>query len=764
MKTQSLISLSLAAMVAGAAYAAPSESGRTWPSAAPLPASAPAGVLPRGDCRAWEGQLASHILQALTGTDAGDVAAFLANPANRLALVQWHVLHQDNATEASGETSAQEGQQLPPRTFRELLTASPQAAAFLRKLMSDVEWMEWMAYSGECLHPGRAVAIMAALEARYPGYAADRVLRQVATATALEWARSGWDFEQAQQRALFFMRNYKAGRLNRGFAQLPFWQYRVICGSKGNNANGSLESLEWALDHVHLPADQYPGACWYCNYLSDNVFGDSIHGDYYYAPYDDVYGSNALQRSRDIGGVCGSLSHFGAFAAIANGIPALPAGEPGHCAYIVCVDGKWTPSYSLSWERGLHWQVWNGNHKYSSLHMATELYSPQQKESRALGNACRSLGALCASAGRREEALALFRESVKSQPLDYLAWTTYIHFLKAQMPDDAAAWKHLYKDISMRVAPEYPEMAAELLLGHVHVPLHRVCPASSDRMECYKVFWQSLKGMGPDRWAVENICGSQAGSLQDASCSELEAGLAFYTMALGYVAGNAAYAPILLAWGNTVSAKADEKMQQKFLQATLAAVNKGEGLNEGARDAVFNQAILGAERMRDRSSFQAIGRMLPQKYRTNRLPQWEAFPGKLVSQGGLLYTSSTCRHDWPSEHWGVLEPVGGRFHTDCQKDAWAVVELPRVARINGVVTISTSNNWRLAGLKVQYSESGKDDDWHEAGAMPNPTGQNVNRLDLQKSKPRARFIRVLRPGGPEVFQLNGIFVYGTPAA
>lgn len=58
-------------------------------------------------------------------------------------------------------------------------------------------------------------------------------------------------------------------------------------------------------------------------------------------------------------------------------------------------------------------------------------------------------------------------------------------------------------------------------------------------------------------------------------------------------------------------------------------------------------------------------RMLPEKYRKPEtpLPVHEPFPGKLASQGGLVWTSSTSGYDKPCYHWGLLEPCGGMFHT-----------------------------------------------------------------------------------------------------
>ncbi len=84
-----------------------------------------------------------------------------------------------------------------------------------------------------------------------------------------------------------------------------------------------------------------------------------------------------------------------------------------------------------------------------------------------------------------------------------------------------------------------------------------------------------------------------------------------------------------------------QQMQKKFLSATLAALKKGVAgdLKEADREKMLGQALLDAERMRDRSTFQAIGKLLPEKFRKPTLPKWEPFPGQLVSLGGLLFTS-----------------------------------------------------------------------------------------------------------------------------
>ncbi len=773
------------------------------------------------DAAQLEKRLATSIRQNLKGIDKASIQAFLAVPENRLMLAQWQLVRTENSSDTSRLAQAQENlrrdiariqqelaplkEMLPaargserdvlqqrmarqeaelrtrevelnsPHSMKEAL-ASPEAVKLFRALVNDVDWLEQLLYTGESAAPGRAVAILAALAAKDPSILQGGMPRAIATATAVEWAKYNWSFAPALERARFYMENDRDNRFNAGFRKLPFWQLRIVCGCKGDNQNGSVESLRWALDNVHLPADQYPGSCWQASYLLDNLFGDSVHGAHYYAVYDDVYGSNAVQRTREVGGVCGSLSHFGAFSALANGVPALTAGEPGHCAYIVLVNGRWTPAYSLTWQRGLHWQVWKGVHLFSSLHMATELYGDEQREATQLSNACRSLGNMFATEGKGSLARNCLRASVKTQPLNYPAWRDYAAVVQAQSAGGSKSWETFNADVCRLLVPRYPEMAAELLKAHAY-PHMKTALSNKQLAPAFSAFWQAVGTMGPDRWPIEALCNTQLDIIKSRLSKpgpEQAANAAnnLYSLILRRTASKPAYATAILAWGNGIAAGMDAKTQKAFLHSTLSALSKSGkdgagGEDASARDRMLGQALLGAAKMRDRNSFQAIGQLLSGNYRQPqaKLPEWEPFPGKLVSRGGLLQTSSTCGHDDPAAHWGVLEPTGGRFHTKDEKDAWAVVQLPKLAVLTGVVTIAPHGNlWRLSDMKVQYSESGRDNDWHDAGAMPAPTQQRINRLDLQESKPRARFIRILRPGGPQFFHLNAIFVYGIPAS
>ena len=67
-------------------------------------------------------------------------------------------------------------------------------------------------------------------------------------------------------------------------------------------------------------------------------------------------------------------------------------------------------------------------------------------------------------------------------------------------------------------------------------------------------------------------------------------------------------------------------------------------------------------------------------------------------------------------------------------------------------------------LQIQVSETGKDDDWHNAGTPSGKCTQRLIRFDLTAENPKALHVRVIRPGATEVFHIDGIYVFGTPAA
>ena len=780
------------------------------------------------DPEAVQAKLLGMIDARLSGTSPQQVADFIKEPENRLILAQHTFAKNEQDAAEEVEKAEQDrnktletlrkqleesvnnlpiGTELPPRLAArnekiqsridairkeidsahslQKIAGTKAGQKLLEQLSNNLDWTEQINSSGEKTKPGEVVSILQQVAAKNPDMIYNKADRDIATNTASEFARSGWSQQDAVERTAFFSANRKNGRLNSTFAALPDWQKRIVLGLKGkgevdgaggNNLAGSVPSLTYSSQNVHLPAYRYTGACWQAPYRLHNAYGEIIHGSSYHQTFADNYGSNFNEMTRTVGGVCGGLSHYGATTATANGVPALTCGEPGHCSYIVLVGDKWTPAYSLSWERGLHWQVFEGVNKYSALHMASQLFSPEQKEKTELSRAMQNLGNAYAATAP-QKALTHFSNAVTTQPANYYAWRDYARFLAANQPDNAAAWETLCQQVHNNMTPTYGEMSAELLKNEIYPGLKKALADKPEELKRIVLdYWNHVRGMGPDeewdkgfhgRWNVEGLCSAQM-ALLGINPQKDPAVQDYFRTVMSGVSANAEYAPVVLSWGNSLLEKMQPALKEGFMEAMLSGASQsGATGSDESREAMLRPIILAAEKMGDLKSFQAIGKTLPEKYRkpAAKLPGFEPFADQLVSQGGMIQASSTSNHDKPCEHWGVLEPgVGGSFHTGKDKDAWVKVTLPKQANISGLVLITTTGNLnRHDNMKIQVSETGEDNDWKDVAEL-GKCNKQVQRVDLGATRPLAKYVRILRSGGPDFFHLRGIYIYGKPAA
>ncbi|MBR5894816.1 MAG: hypothetical protein IKZ13_04665 [Akkermansia sp.] len=639
----------------------------------------------------------------------------------------------------------------------------------LKAMMTDAGWLEQIVFSGEMRNFSRVVQMIDAIADGDPNALRKGVERDTTTAVALEYAKGNEKVVDAVARARYFLKYWRQGRLNTSFDSLPMHQRRVVCGWKPFHSSGNVKAFEWALNNVHLPDWQYPASCWRCGYISDNVYGDSVQGPWYAAPFHGVYTDNHMAFTRYVGGVCGGLSHFGAASACANGVPSLTAGEPGHCAYIVLVNGRWTPAYSLSWERGLHWIPWDGNYTYSSLHLTDDLFAEAATKSTRLSNAYRILARLFRDRQEPEKALACFEASAKAAPLNYPMWREYADFLADKMSQNKQAWQKLNAQLCAGMAPVYPEQAAELLKQKVYGRMGNCGMSANELAAACALFWKHASVMGPDRWYIERFADEQMRMCRAADGGSEAAAIALFSGVLQAAAPHDAYSGTMMAWGNGVSESLSEEGRKALSDSMVKALSSGSELNSAQRAKLLGSLILAAERKHDDTTFRAISSMIDPKeiHGTAAIPAPTPFPGKLVSEGGMPFASSTSEWDAPHTHSGLLTQQGGTLHTGRDNNAWIAVKLPRHAYISGVVFAGT-NVWdlihRFRPLRVQVSDTGRDDDWHDVGAPIERTDKYINRFDLQKERPKALYVRVLRSGGPEFFHANGIYVYGEPAA
>lgn len=621
---------------------------------------------------------------------------------------------------------------------------------FIQDLMKSEERMADLMLSGPLPDAGKALRILAAIWKEDPQGLANRHEQTTAAAVALVFSKDKWPEDQAINRYRYFRDSRTDGKLHPQFDSLETWEKRFVvsAGSNGkwSDAGGwGDESLVWLRDHVKLPATDYVGACWQAPYKLHNLFGDSIHGSKYYAPFShEIHAA----RVRDVGGVCGSLSHFGATAARANGIPAITMGEPGHCAYAVRVArGEWKPAYSLSWQRGLHTSLWGRT--WTQLILQENVLADREAHTQCMTHVWQARALVGKDPEQAEQAYA---SALEAQPLNYPVWIESVDFLKDKREPTPESWAIIGKSVCAALA-SYPEAAWDVL-SHIQEPALKALPADQ-REDFFLKFHERIATQdGPVMWHFDKALDAQAKALG----GDTEATLGFFEKVLAVQSASKLWFAPTIAWGQK---RFGEGATAEPFFAALGRVfsSASSGTNEEGLKAALGPAVIAAEKAGNLDAFQSLGKA-GAAFRNNQALKAKPFPGSLLSSGGLLQTSSTCRHDSPVNHWGVLEEDGGSFHTDREVRPNAIVRLGKLGDLSGIVILGTGytrNGSRQMPLKVSVSEDGNS--WFEVFRTTEQKGPW--RIPLDGKAERVLYVKAERDDERnEFFHLAGIRVYG----
>ncbi len=736
-----------------------------------------------------------------------DLTGMMNNKVLRLRLVQWRLLHADvNSRDAIQKIIDQQTADIAeatkkweerkainkktPTPFNSVMeikakstldavskgrryvtnfdefAKQPEAAKFLQVLSSDLDWMKSAVYSGECIAPAYVLNIMFAIYKQEPSILRPGRPRDIATAVALEYARFSWPRERAVERAIFYIKNWREGRLNSSFDDLPMAQLRGLLGYKGFDQWASTESLQWALDNVHVPDAYYAGAptvqgkfaaaCWRATYRLNNVLGDSIHSNYY-ETYAGYYGKNLTRRTTEVGGVCGALSHLGTVSALGNGVPAVTMGEPGHCSHAFLIHGEWKVCYSLHWKHRLHWTQWNNVYYFSSLQVAYDMFSKAQAARTDISMGLKS-AAMVMSNDRPRLTIAAYEDAVTVQPLNLPAWTAYFNYLDVHgnAEENLKAMRLL-----MRILPKQHPETASFIFQSISKHVLTSIPYKQ-RLEIISRYWDMAEGMGPDRWNVDGLLNSQYAWVNLAGEDEETVMLQMYRAILPQIKGKPDLSPLVMNWASTWAKNEGVEMEQEIANLNVEYLSTKDG---SSAEILLTNALLGAEQSHDMSTILSLKKLVDEKDQSAgvQLPSFEPFQGNLLSQDAVVFGSSTCKFDRPLQHLGLFSKSGGMLTTDRQKNPYVIVQLPRMGRINGIVLVGVKSN--LKDLNIEVSESGEDDSWETVEHVSTPKAQRVIQVDLKHSNPRALYIRITREvKDKDHLQLNGIFVYGNKVA
>ena len=636
----------------------------------------------------------------------------------------------------------------------------------LADLGGDLDWLTNTLYSGPINRIDLGLKYLAAIYSKYSEDMGDKTVRRIATTTAMEFAREGWPEDAMLARFAYYFTSYREGRLNKLFDTLAYWETRLVTGHRGYNGWGSPASLTWQRDNVRLPVEGYLGASGQLVYRLRNVAGDSVFTNEYLAPYLKGAANITAKAHRDIGGVCGACSHYGAYGALASGLPAMTMGEPGHCAYTVRVGNTWHKGYSIYWQHSMHKTFW-GMHDWEFLILMQELY-----ENRAKTLAADQLGAmaeLLAARRMTSAAMQCFDAATVCQPLDWPLWLNYAGYLAQKGKENTARWRELSERITDSVADKYHNVAATLQARYVYPQLLPLLPDLKERNKLYAAFFKKCKDYGVHTWDVAPLLSAQMDG-----CTTDKEKLNYMKEVLPHLLDKPAYSGAVLAWGLNLVSHMDDGggesagLQEEFAKLIMSSMKR---MRSGKKDrdatwAGLGEAIHTAAQNGDTRTFQAIGKLAMSKCK-DHFPKhrfkFRPFRGKVVSAKGLITTATTLDGNGVKQsclHWGVLQKTGGNIPIKFEGKGGIVVKMEEVNDMTGLIALFSGPIKNDRRFYLESSEDGQN--WNSIMGEAQIEG-SVMRFDLKNAHASGRFVRLLREGDKwDSGSIIGFYVYGNP--
>ncbi len=686
--------------------------------------------------------------------DCSDKALFefLSDPQNRLDLARLDFIRTIGAS-----------------ALKQLTKETPAAAEMLAAMGGDLNWLENFMYSGPVKQGAAALKTLSMLVESDPDILREDTLRRIASTVALEFARNNWSGERALARYKYYAESWRGRKLNKNFDHLRYWETRIITGCASLDAFGDEKSLAWQRDNVRLPASLYTGAGGQVPYRLLGVAGDTVFNENYYRPFRPYFDDIQAEITREVGAVCGGVSHFGAYAALANGVPAMTMGEPGHCSYAVRVNGKWKKCNSIYWKKSPGWGIF-GERTWDFLLLTDDLYSDFGRT--LISDEARALARFFASRGKIKLALNTFELALLAQPLNYPAWEEAAAAFSVHAPRDLDWWRDLHDLALQGLSANHGEACATLLRKSIYPVLSPLMKDRRALMNLYTDFLKSQEDMGDNRWDIGPLLTSEFNSIANNKKDKIY----YLQQVLRIFLEKPAFAGPALAWGleATSSPDQDEEVEEAFQRMVLSAMRMSK---RGDKDMweTCGEAMYTASANKDRATFQAIGKLVGKKYKNKfpkKKPRFKGFSGMVVSEKGLISSGATID---PGGNvclqWGVLQPTGGAIEVKFTGELGVTVELETPCKLNGVVLVFPSREAVVnpamygaggasAGARpfhVRVSDNGTD--WVKVATIENPDAAAL-RFDLRRTQPRARYVQVVRDGDMIMTNVTGFYVYG----
>lgn len=588
--------------------------------------------------------------------------------------------------------------------------ADKQQADFLADFATDPEWQEL--YLGCGLVPWQTDVGLDVLNRIWQSEKGRVKNKPLATALASAWGGGETDPEPMKAtrdperhnpvwRYHFFQKNARKGLLHPNFPNLRPWELRFVVGTPWQDWDDL--SYEWALEHINVPWDRYPDACWAATYTDPSKFGDSVQSGMYNLPYSDI---SMAQTTHLNGGVCGAMSHLGCVTAQAHGIPAYTVGQPGHCAYAVRVErGKWVGGFGGP-DGGMHNRIFGNEAPTSYLLMETVF-----ADDATIGQAYRL--SYCARAyealGDTASAIATWNKVLELSPLHPFFRSALHKQLKLQGLTPERAFDYLSATIPLYEGNGFSavNMAADLQ--------EQIDAMNDEQKSVIFSHMHKMIATTPSSWAVkcEKLIQKQSDALKAPETKENFLAVVFATH---MNAKDATTFGQVLEWavGNYIAKGQEEIFGRAFSRAAAAASTLGgEEANEEKlkklREA-YAKAIFAAETSRSVPAFRSLTEAAVStcgKCPVNRPLDNPAAVSGTPTAAAMLRLSSTCQWDSPAWHINITTPTGGQCHTNKEERPEIISQLPEHRWVTGCIIRKRSGNEnRMTKAIISTSEDG----------------------------------------------------------
>lgn len=497
----------------------------------------------------------------------------------------------------------------------------------------------------------------------------------------------------------FFQGQEAKGLMHPNYKNLQPWELRFVVGIPYQDWDDG--SYAYAAENINIPWDQYGQACWSAIYTGTSRFGDTVQGGLYNLPYSMESVGETTHRN---GGVCGAMSHLGAVAAMAHGIPAFTVGQPGHCAYGVRPErGKWVGGFGGPDGGG---QNYIFIQRYPTGYLLMETVFGQDakvKEAYKVSMCARALEAV----GKPVAAMSMWRAALDLSPLHpFFRKELHRMMMSGGLTPDAC-FRYLMEAIPLYTGNGFASVDMAQDLAPV---MERM--SDEQKLQVYGKMHAMIAGT-QSSWAT--TCGELLDA-QHATFSNDAARESYLSMALSahVNAGDGTTFGQVLEWAvkTFVQGGKAEAFGKAFAKAADSAPSAAGDVDKDKAKKMqeaYSKAIVAAEQARSAPAFKtlvdaalkAAGAIPP----AGKLSLADK-PAGSPAPCALFRSSSSCQWDTPAAHAAVMTLAGGKCHSDKEKAPSFIVELEKPGELAGCIIRKSGNTERMKKATVYTSADG----------------------------------------------------------